>query len=376
MWGSRVALVVPVAFLGALIALAGGVSAASAYTNVNYCQGIVTPPKTACTDKAPRHHYVFNFAQGTRDGTWYWAKCERMYYYNQHSAIYSRNCNHARQTAGAYDDYCGGCGPPENVIVLLKLAVGNNLGGGLHQRMYGNGPLREPMMRSIKLRYVLAVGSAAAAAGASATAMAQSSDPHPSRHPDETPTPLPLQRSTAAHVDERLVARTKAFARAATPRDALPQRARARLTATASLGVNPDLSRFIRTGPDHESYYYVAGTDSIALVNQAGSGMIDDIEHAFSGDSVGTQDCAGKGDSIRVVGMLPPGAVDPVIRRTDGSTAPVDAVDLVYVAVFPKIQGRLPASVEWTVEGHRSRTSVPVPSDILTGHCVRPGHEP
>lgn len=137
-------LPVPCVLLSALIALAGSATVANAYTNVNYCQGIVTPPKTACSDKAPRHHYAMNFAQGTRDGTWYWDKCERMYYYAQYSAIYSRNCNHARQTYGAYDDYCGGCGPPENVIVLLKLAVGNNLGGGLHQRMYGNGLYGSP----------------------------------------------------------------------------------------------------------------------------------------------------------------------------------------------------------------------------------------
>lgn len=230
-------------------------------------------------------------------------------------------------------------------------------------------------MRPVKLRYVLAVG-VAAAAGASATAMAESSGTQPSRPRAGAPTPLPLQRQTATHIDGRLVTRTRAFARAATPRDALPQRARARLTGMANLGVNPDLSRFVRTGPGGQSYYYVAGTDSIALVNQSGSGMIDDIEHAFSGDSVGTQDCAGDGNSIRVVGMLPPGAVEPVIRLTDGSTVPVDAVDLVYVEVFPKIQGRLPASVEWTVGGRHASASIPVPSDILAGHCVRPGQEP
>jgi hypothetical protein len=228
-------------------------------------------------------------------------------------------------------------------------------------------------MRMSTLRSVLAVGAAAVAAAVAASAMADSSEPPPSPSASSPePTPLPLERPIATRVDPRLVAQTQAFARAAAPRDTLPARARGRLTAIPSLGANADLARFVRTGPDGESYYYVAGTDSIALVNQSGSGMIDDIDHAFSGDSVGTQDCAGDGSRLRVVGILPGRAEDPVIRLSDGSAVPVKHVDLVYVAVFPKVQEKLPVSVEWTLDGRRMSTTVPVPSDILTGSCGPP----
>lgn len=129
--------------VGVLVGLTVAAPSAVATTNVNYCEGIVTPPRTRCDDLASRHHYNYNYAQGTREGTWFWEKCERLYYYADYEAIYSRNCNHARQTAGAYDDYCGGCGPAENVIVLLGAAVGNNE-ADLHQRMYGNALYGSP----------------------------------------------------------------------------------------------------------------------------------------------------------------------------------------------------------------------------------------
>lgn len=227
-------------------------------------------------------------------------------------------------------------------------------------------------MRISTLRSVLAVGAAAVAVVA-ATAMADSPEPPPSPSASSPePTPLPLERPVATRVDPRLVAQTQAFAREAGPRDTLPARARGRLAAIPSLGANADLARFVRTGPDGESYYYVAGTDSIALISQTGSGMIDDIDHAFSGDSVGTQDCAGDGNRLRVVGILPDKAEDPVIRLSDGSSVPVEPVDRVYVEVFPKVQEKLPVSVEWTLDGRRMRTTVPVPSDILTGRCGPP----
>jgi hypothetical protein len=133
---SRIQVALSTAIMAAAV-LALSVQTASAQTNVDYCQGIVTPPRTRCSDLAPRHHYNYNYAQGTRDGTWYWEKCERMYYWNVYDQIYSRNCNHARQTAGAYDDWCGGCGPAVNDSTLLGCAVGNNE-ASLHQRMYGN----------------------------------------------------------------------------------------------------------------------------------------------------------------------------------------------------------------------------------------------
>jgi hypothetical protein len=38
-------------------AFALAASVAAAQTNVNYCQGIVTPPSTRCSELAPRYHY-------------------------------------------------------------------------------------------------------------------------------------------------------------------------------------------------------------------------------------------------------------------------------------------------------------------------------
>jgi hypothetical protein len=230
--------------------------------------------------------------------------------------------------------------------------------------------MRAHGLRSLLLGSLLAAG----AAGVVASAMADPSETR-SAGPDAQATPLPLERTIATQVDRRLVAAFKSFASPAAARDVLPARARDRLTAMPNLGVNPDLARFVRTGPDGESYYFVAGTDSLALVNQAGSGMIDDIDHALSGDSVGTQDCAGDDrDSLRVVGLLPADARDPVIPLADGSTSTLDAVDRVYVVVFPKVQSRLPVTVEWTSGGQRGHAAVPVPSDILAGRCRGAGN--
>lgn len=61
-----------------------------------------------------------------------------------------------------------------------------------------------------------------------------------------------------------------------------------------------------------------------------------------------------------------------MIRVRDGSSTPVEPVDLVYAAVFPKVQEKLPVSVEWTLDGRRMSTTVPVASDILSGRCGPP----
>ena len=225
-------------------------------------------------------------------------------------------------------------------------------------------------MEATRLRFAsLASALAAAVVGVVASAMADSSDPTPVR-PEAQATPLPLERPMATGVDARLAAALASFAAPAGPRDVLPTRARSRLAAMPSLGVNPALARFVRHGPDGEAYYFVAGTDSLALLNHYGSGMIDDIDHALSGDSVGTEDCAGEDrNSVRVVGILPPGAREPVIRLADGSTEPLDVVDQVYVAVFPKTEHKLPVTVEWIAGGQRATARVPVPADILDGRC-------
>jgi hypothetical protein len=141
------------------------------------------------------------------------------------------------------------------------------------------------------------------------------------------------------------------------------------LEAVSTLGSNVDLARRARRGPDGQEYFLVPGNDSVALVNGAGTGSIDDIDHALSGRSVSVEDCASGGTGLRVIGLLPDSAEDARVLLSDGSTRRVDVQDNVYVILLAKSPATLPVKVTWREGGSPREAVVPVPADILHGRC-------
>jgi hypothetical protein len=186
------------------------------------------------------------------------------------------------------------------------------------------------------------------------------------------PAPPPTPRATARSVDSRLTRGLTAFGRPATGADALPGGTRARLAGSSQLGTNVELARKARKGPDGHDYFLVAGQGSIALVNQNGSGSIDDIDHALSGQNVSFQDCASGGKQVRVVGLLPHAATNPVVTLADGTRHTLEVINNVYVGLFDRAAPTLPQTVEFDLDGQHQVVQVAVPGDLLTTTCGPP----
>jgi hypothetical protein len=352
------------AALTALLVLA---STASADYGLKYCEGIWTPPSSRCSDSGPRHTYNSNTAQGFTylkgaDANWYDAKCERITAWDDYRTIFSRRCNSARQTVGWWDDFCGGCGSLENTGHLLKVYVGND-DPWYDQKMYGSARYWAIMMKTHDARrrvVALTLGTSVATLAAVGVAMTNERD-----------SSEPPMRSTATQVDSRLKAGLAPFRRAQRAEDRLPQRARYSLEMATTLGANPEFSRRVRTGPSGEHYFLVAGEGSVALINEAGAGSIDDIDHALSGQAVGIEDCAMGGRGVKVVGLLPDAAGNAVLHVSDGSVIDLKVINNVYVVELAKTRSSLPRLVQWTQDGDVHVAKVPVPADILEGRCFR-----
>ncbi len=115
-----------VGFLGGVVIAA--ITATSGAVTVYYYCGYDTAPRTACVQGSSRHSWNDNNATGKGSGgNRYLDKCERMHAWDDHSAIFSRNCGTGIQQTGRWSDTCG-CGGPgiPNPGYLLEAVVGNN----------------------------------------------------------------------------------------------------------------------------------------------------------------------------------------------------------------------------------------------------------
>lgn len=143
--------------------------------------------------------------------------------------------------------------------------------------------------------------------------------------------------------------------------------------------VNIEFARKARSGPagDGHDYDLIAGTDSVALMNERGSGSIDDIDHALSGLSVGFQDCAGPNkDSLRVYGILPNGAANALLHLIDKSDRPLDVVGNVYVELVVKSASALPDGINFDIDGVTKSVVISRPPDILDPCASGPADGP
>ena len=192
--------------------------------------------------------------------------------------------------------------------------------------------------------------------------------------PDRAET-MPSPRAKATAVDTRL-ARLQAFKRERRDDDHLSRDAR-RMLRDSALGLNPELARKARKGPGGRAYFLVPGSDSVALVDDAGVGMVDDVGHALSGKAVSCEDCVGPdGESVRLVGLLPDGAVNARVVLVDGTREPLDVEANVYVQEFKKSAGSLPAAIEFEIGGVVQTVDAPVPHDVLDVTCGPPPGAP
>jgi hypothetical protein len=180
----------------------------------------------------------------------------------------------------------------------------------------------------------------------------------------------PASRVTAEAVDDRLVQGLKVFG---------PGRVQAQGESAAdqkapvvddTLGLNPALARKARTFDD-ASYFIVPGNDAVALVDGRGTGIVDDVDHALSGEGLTVQDCATNGTQVRVVGLLPNGATNPTIIAADGSPRSLEVINNVYVALFDRTAAALPQTLEFQFDGQDRRVAVPIPSDLLDANCMK-----
>ncbi len=213
------------------------------------------------------------------------------------------------------------------------------------------------MKRTAIIIIAAAVGFAVATALAAAMVGPRRSEP-------------PARRAVASTVDARLANALGAFRRSESSHDALPGPAGQRLASVSALGTNVALARRARTGPDGLGYFLVAGQNSIALVNEDGTGSIDDIDHALSGQAVGFQDCAAGGTKVRVVGLMPDAATNVVVRLANGTQQAVDVVGNVYVVLLDRAAETLPIMLEFDLDGAHRTAPVPVPGDILSTRCA------
>jgi hypothetical protein len=219
------------------------------------------------------------------------------------------------------------------------------------------------MKRAVVILSTAALGFAAASGIASAMI-------------DQSPSPPPARRPLAQSIDSRLPTALGVFRRAARGEDVLPEGTKKRLATSSTLGTNVELARRARKGPDGLDYFLVAGQDSIALVNQNGTGSIDDIDHALTGENVSFQDCASGGTQVRVVGLLPDGASNALLTLVDGSQRPVDVVNNVYVVLLDRTPQTMPRTLEFDLKGKHRALAISTPSDIATTSCHKFGGPP
>ena len=185
------------------------------------------------------------------------------------------------------------------------------------------------------------------------------------------PDPDPGPRAKATAVDERL-ATLEAFRRSRADDDRLSGDAR-RMLGDSALGLNAALARRAREGPGGRAYFLVPGADSVALVDDAGAGMVDDLDHALSGRAVSFEDCTGEdGGRIRLVGLLPKDALNPRVLLADGSQKPLEVEANVYVQDFERAPRSLPRAIRFELGGVTQTVDAPVPDDVLDVTCGPP----
>lgn len=216
------------------------------------------------------------------------------------------------------------------------------------------------------MRRLLIIGLPVLLLAAAASAMAVSmlptgSDPHDAR---------PVPRTVANKVDGRLALALSVFSASRAQTQPVPADVQKNLVISDALGLNPGLARKARAVGD-ANYYIVPGNNALALVDGRGTGIVDDIDHALSGEGLTVQDCATNGTQVRVVGLLPNGASGATIVAVDGTRHPLDVVNNVYVALFDRSAKALPQTLEFQLDGQTHTVVVPVPGDLLDSNCMK-----
>jgi hypothetical protein len=138
-----------------------------------------------------------------------------------------------------------------------------------------------------------------------------------------------------------------AFRRAAEPDDVAPPTVvRSVALAEPSWGINPALSRAVRTTDPVRRFFLVPGDGVLGFYEEGGAGAVLSIDKAVSGESVGST-FRGTG-RLEVSGLLPDGVDRVTITRRNGQTIDASVPDHVYaVIVEARTADTLPANVRY-----------------------------
>ena len=138
-----------------------------------------------------------------------------------------------------------------------------------------------------------------------------------------------------------------AFRRAAEPYDAAPPTVAGSVAlAEPSWGLNPALSRVVRTNDPTRRFFLVPGDGVLGFYEEGGAGAVLSVDQAVTGQTVGS---AFRGTGrLEVSGLLPDGVDQVTITRRNGQTIEASVPDHVYAVIIDaRTADTLPANVRY-----------------------------
>ena len=133
-------------------------------------------------------------------------------------------------------------------------------------------------------------------------------------------------------VADELLAAFSVFRRAANPADSAPQEVvRSVELGEPSWGLNPALSRMVRTSEPARPMFLVPGDGLLGVYEPGGSGGVLSVDHAVTGENVGS---AFRGTGrIEVSGLLPDTVGHVAVIRRNGEVIETSVPENVYAVI-------------------------------------------